>query len=159
MKQIDMFVDAEDRALFARVKSQGLQIVAERLPSKPLLSPSDVAVAIDRKVDTVYRWIDSGLFEYINLGSGEKKKKRYSIVRASFLAFMALVRELDWHKQWFAAIWPDVADSFPGTVFKMKFLKSGAVPLPPKLFVGAFFAAFFASRRMTGRRVRRRKAN
>ena len=85
MKQIDMFVDAEDRALFARVKSQGLQIVAERLPSKPLLSPSDVAVAIDRKVDTVYRW----LFEYINLGSGEKNKKRYSIVRASFLAFMA----------------------------------------------------------------------
>ena len=88
MKQIDMFVDAEDRALFARVKSQGLQIVTGRLPSKPLLSPSDVAVAIDRKVDTVYRWIDSGLFEY-NLGSGKKKKKRYSIVRASFLAFMA----------------------------------------------------------------------
>ena len=53
MKQIDMFVDAEDRALFARVKSQGLQIVAGRLPSKPLLSPSDVALAIDRKVDTV----------------------------------------------------------------------------------------------------------
>ena len=89
MRQIDMFVDAEDRALFSRVKSQGLQIVAERLPSKPLLSPSDVATAIDRKVDTVYRWIDSGLFEYINLGSGEKKKKRYSIVRASFLEFMA----------------------------------------------------------------------
>jgi len=89
MKQIDMFVDADDRALFARVKSMGLQIVAERLPSKPLLSPADIATAIDRKVDTVYRWIDSGLFEYINLGSGVKKKKRYSIVRASFLAFMA----------------------------------------------------------------------
>lgn len=89
MKQIDMFVDAEDRALFARVKSQGLQIVAGRLPSKPLLSPSDVALAIDRKVDTVYRWIDSGLFEYMNLGSGAEGKPRYSIVRASFLKFMA----------------------------------------------------------------------
>ena len=89
MKQIDMFVDAEDRALFARVKSQGLKILSERLPSKPFLSVSDVATAIDRKVDTVYRWIDSGLFEYLNLGSGVKKKKRYSIVRASFLDFMA----------------------------------------------------------------------
>ena len=89
MKQIDMFVDAEDRALFARVKSEGLQIVAGRLPSKPLLSPSDVALAIDRKVDKVYRWIDSGLFEYMNLGSGAEGKPRYSIVRASFLEFMA----------------------------------------------------------------------
>ena len=89
MKQIDMFVDAEDRALFARVKSQGLQIVAGRLPSKQILSPSDVALAIDRKVDTVYRWIDSGLFEYMNLGSGAEGKPRYSIVRASFLEFMA----------------------------------------------------------------------
>ena len=89
MRQIDMFVDADDRALFARVKSQGLQIVAGRLPSKPLLSPSDVALAIDRKVDTVYRWIDSGLFEYMNLGSGANGKPRYSIVRASFLEFMA----------------------------------------------------------------------
>ena len=89
MTQIDMFVDAEDRTLFARVKSQGLQIVAGRLPSKPLLSPSDVALAIDRKVDTVYRWIDSGLFEYMNLGSGAEGKPRYSIVRASFLEFMA----------------------------------------------------------------------
>ena len=89
MRQIDMFVDAEDRALFSRVKSQGLQIVAGRLPSKPLLSPSDVALAIDRKVDTVYRWIDSGLFEYMNLGSGAEGKPRYSIVRASFLEFMA----------------------------------------------------------------------
>ena len=89
MKQADMFVDAEDRALFSRVKSQGLQIVAERLPSKPFLSVSDVATAIDRKVDTVYRWIDSGLFEYMNLGSGAEGKPRYSIVRASFLEFMA----------------------------------------------------------------------
>ena len=86
MKQVDMFVDAEDRALFARVKSQGLQIVAERLPSKPLLSVSDVATAIDRKVDTVYRWIDSGLFEYINLGSGEKNKKRWSFSENRLIA-------------------------------------------------------------------------
>ena len=50
---------------------------------------SDVATAIDRKVDTVYRWIDSGLFEYMNLGSGAEGKPRYSIVRASFLEFMA----------------------------------------------------------------------
>jgi hypothetical protein len=89
MKQIDMFVDAEDRALFARVKSQGLQKLAEHLPSAEFITPADIATAINRKADTVYRWIDSGLFEVFNLGSGPKKKPSYSIVRASFLEFMA----------------------------------------------------------------------
>ena len=64
MQQVDMFVDAEDRRLFAGVKS--LEFVIARLPSSPMLSPVDIATALDTKADTVYRWIDAGLFEYID---------------------------------------------------------------------------------------------
>ena len=62
----------------------------------------------------------------------------------TLLAAMAIVRETDLHKMAFAGIWPDIAENFTGTVFKMKFLKASAIPLAPKLFVGAFFAVFFA---------------
>ena len=63
----------------------------------------------------------------------------------SLLGFMALVREQDWHKMLFAHIWPDVAESFPGTVFKMRFLRADMVPLMPKLFVLTVFVAFFVA--------------
>ena len=76
---------------------------------------------------------------------GSMRRKAFWCFVFSFLAFMALVRELDWHKQWFAMIWPEISETFPGTVFKMRFLKSGMIPLVPKLFVCAFFAAFFAA--------------
>ena len=86
MKQPDMFVDAEDRRLFSGVRS--LQFIISRLPSKPMLAPVDIATALDTKVDTVYRWIDSGYFEYMDIGSGEGGKRRYRIERISFLSFL-----------------------------------------------------------------------
>ena len=63
----------------------------------------------------------------------------------SVLGLIALVRETDLHKLAFARLWPEVADSFPGTVFKMRFLKADAVPLMPKLFVIMVFAIFFVA--------------
>lgn len=63
----------------------------------------------------------------------------------SLLGAMAIVRETDIHKILFAKIWPDVNESFTGTVFKMRFLTSGDVPFLPKLFVFLVFAAFFAA--------------
>ncbi|MBR3822777.1 MAG: helix-turn-helix domain-containing protein [Kiritimatiellae bacterium] len=85
-KQIDLFVDAEDRRLFSGVRS--LQFVISRLPSKTMLSPADIALALDTKVDTVYRWIESGKFEYIDIGSGDTGKPRWRIERVSFLSFL-----------------------------------------------------------------------
>ena len=63
----------------------------------------------------------------------------------SLLGIVAIVRETDIHKMLFANIWPDIANTFPGTVFKMRFLKAGDIPLMPKLFVFAFFIVFFAA--------------
>lgn len=63
----------------------------------------------------------------------------------SILGLIALVRETDLHKLAFARLWPEVADSFPGTVFKMRFLKADAVPLMPKLFVIMVFVIFFVA--------------
>ena len=63
----------------------------------------------------------------------------------SLLGVMAIVRETDLHKVLFAKIWPEVAMSFHGTVFKMKFLKASGIPLTPKLFVAVFFILFFVA--------------
>ena len=61
----------------------------------------------------------------------------------SALAVMAIVRETDIHKILFANIWPDIANTFSGTVYKMRFLKADGIPFLPKLFVFVFFAVFF----------------
>ena len=83
-----MFVDAEDRRLFAGVPS--LQFVIGRLPSSPWLTPTDIASALpgNPKTDVVYRWIDAGLFEYMDIGSGTTGKRRCMIERISFLSFL-----------------------------------------------------------------------
>lgn len=88
MKQIDMFVEAEDRRLFAGVPS--LRFFIDRLPSKAWLTPVDIATALpgNPKTATVYRWIDSGCFTYLDLGSGRTGKRRCVIERASFLSFI-----------------------------------------------------------------------
>ena len=86
MRQIDMFVEAEDRRLFEGIRS--VELVISRLPSAPMLKPVDIASALDTKVDTVYRWIDSGEFEYLDIGSGETGKPHYRIERTSFLTFL-----------------------------------------------------------------------
>ena len=85
-EQIDIFVDADDRRLFSGCKI--LQFFISRLPSKTMLSPTDIALALDTKVDTVYRWIESGKFEYIDIGSGATGKPRWRIERVSFLSFL-----------------------------------------------------------------------
>lgn len=63
----------------------------------------------------------------------------------SLLGVMAIVRETDLHKILFAKIWPAIANTFTGTVFKMKFLKADGIPFLPKLFVFLFFVVFFAA--------------
>ena len=63
----------------------------------------------------------------------------------SLLGVMAIVRETDVHKALFAKIWPEVASGFQGTVFKMRFIKAGDIPIMPKLFVVVFFVLFFVA--------------
>ena len=77
--------------------------------------------------------------------AGSLKRKVLFNTTFSLLGFMAIVRELDWHKIWFNSLWPDIAAGFKGTVFKMRFIKADAIPLMPKLFVIAFFVLFFAA--------------
>ena len=77
--------------------------------------------------------------------AGSLRRKAFWCSVFSLLGFMALVRELDWHKIWFAMLWPEVAATFRGTVFKMRFLTSGEIPIVPKLFVLFFFVLFFAA--------------
>jgi len=76
---------------------------------------------------------------------GTVKRKVLWNTDVSILAVMAIIRETDLHKMLFARIWPEIATSFTGTVFKMKFLKAAGIPVMPKLFVIAFFAVFFAA--------------
>ena len=52
------------------------------------LPAQHAAVALNIKADVVYRWIDSGLFEYVDLSSGPTGKPNYRIRRASFLEFL-----------------------------------------------------------------------
>ncbi len=85
-RQGDMFQDPETARVLGGIPS--LEIIASRLPSKPFVSPAEIASALDTKADTVYRWIDSGEFEYIDLGSGEHGKRRYRINLTSFLTFL-----------------------------------------------------------------------
>ena len=77
--------------------------------------------------------------------AGSFRRKAFWSFVFSVLGFMALVRELDWHKIWFYMLWPEVVATFRGTVFKMRFLTSGDVPFVPKLFVLIFFLLFFAA--------------
>ena len=77
--------------------------------------------------------------------AGSFRRKAFWSFVFSLLGFMALVRELDWHKIWFYMLWPEVMATFRGTVFKMRFLTSGEVPFAPKLFVFFFFVLFFAA--------------
>ena len=77
--------------------------------------------------------------------AGSVRRKAFWSFVFSVLGFMALVRELDWHKIWFYMLWPEVMATVRGTVFKMRFLTSGEVPFAPKLFVFFFFVLFFAA--------------
>ncbi len=86
LQQLDLFAQAEDERICSGVRT--LEIVAASLPSTPLVRVSDIAVALNIKADVVYRWIDSGQFEYVDLSSGPTGKPNYRIRRASFLEFL-----------------------------------------------------------------------
>lgn len=77
--------------------------------------------------------------------SGSERRQCAWAALWSLLGVMAIVRETDIHKKLFANIWPEVASTFKGTVFKMRFLTADGVPLLPKLFVLAVFLVFFAA--------------
>ena len=75
--------------------------------------------------------------------SGTDRRKCAWAFLWTALAVMAIVRETDLHKILFANIWPDIANTFPGTVYKMRFLRADSIPFLPKLFVLVFFIVFF----------------
>ena len=75
--------------------------------------------------------------------SGSNRRQCVWAFLWSALAVMAIVRETDVHKIFFANIWPDISNTFSGTVYKMRFLKADGIPFMPKLFVFMFFVVFF----------------
>lgn len=116
------------------------------------LSPADCELFFDNEGCSPFELMTLPLFALIipmawltcPVGGSLRRQCGWSALY-SILGFMALVREQDWHKNLFAQIWPDVAGSFKGTVFKMRFLTSGEMPILPKLFVLLFFIAFFVA--------------
>ena len=94
--QPDMFIDAEDRKVFAGVTE--LKPFLDNLPQNPYITPGDICLCFDLifsnngkkfSVSNVYRWIDSGAVTVLPVQSGEKgKKRRYMILRSSFLSFL-----------------------------------------------------------------------
>ena len=86
-----MFVEAQDREIFAGIAS--LEALAAKLPSAEIITPADVASAFSAvtkrnfKIDNVYRWIEAGCFEYLDVGTGTEKR-RYQINRRSFFEFL-----------------------------------------------------------------------
>lgn len=71
----------------AAKKRPELSPLLRALPQQPLLSVSDVAVALGVSVDLVYAWIDEGRVLRTNLGS--TKKPFYKIQRDSLVAFLS----------------------------------------------------------------------
>ncbi len=100
-KQIDMFVEAEDRKLFADLSEIGICMIqpfVDNLPSEPYITVSDIKLCFNNifsnsgkgfSESNVYRWLDAGLIHELPVQSGEKdEKKRHMIFRASFLSFI-----------------------------------------------------------------------
>lgn len=72
-----------------RRNAGGIAFIERRLPLNAMLTPQDIASALDTKADTVYRWIDEGRFGCVDVGSGAGGRRRWRIDRASFLEFLA----------------------------------------------------------------------
>ena len=83
--------------------------------------------------------------------TGSATRRRLLCTAVSCVAFMAIVKELDWHITALTACYPDVVASFKGTPFKMRFLtksvtggaNSVAIPLGAKALVVAYFGLLF----------------
>jgi len=89
--------------------------------------------------------------------AGSRRRRTLLCAAVSCVAFMAVVKELDWHLAVMQRLFPSIVgqdgnvfglvkpngDPLSGTPFKMRFLTNGAVPLTAKAFVLFYFGAFF----------------
>ena len=81
--------------------------------------------------------------------TGSRTRRTILCAAVSCVAFMAVVKQLDWHLWAITKLYPDVVDSFKGTPFKMRFLtrsvtKTGLpIPLGAKTLALAYFSLFF----------------
>jgi len=62
-----------------------MAMLSQRLP-RTWVRPSDVAVAVDCSVATVYEWIEAGLIVAVDYGSAERPA--WKVYGPSVLAFM-----------------------------------------------------------------------
>ena len=81
--------------------------------------------------------------------TGSRARRTLLCAAVSCVAFMAVVKQLDWHLWAMNALYPDVTASFKGTPFKMRFLTRTAtssglpIPLGAKALALAYFSLFF----------------
>ncbi len=89
--------------------------------------------------------------------TGSRRRRILLCTAVSCVAFMAVVKELDWHLWAMQRLFPSIVgpdgnvqglfkpngDPLSGTPFKMRFLTNGAVPLTAKACVLFYFGAFF----------------
>ena len=81
--------------------------------------------------------------------TGSRTRRTILCAAVSCVAFMAVVKQLDWHLWAMKALYPDVVTSFKGTPFKMRFLTRAAtssglpIPLGAKALAIAYFSLFF----------------
>ena len=81
--------------------------------------------------------------------TGSRTRRTILCLAVSCVAFMAVVKELDWHVWAINKLYPDVVASFKGTPFKMRFLTRTAtanglpIPLGAKVLALAYFSLFF----------------
>lgn len=89
--------------------------------------------------------------------TGSRRRRALLCAAVSCVAFMAIVKELDWHLIAMERLFPSIVgpdgnvhglvkpngDPLSGTPFKMRFLTNRAVPFTAKLCVLFYFGAFF----------------
>ena len=83
-QQRDFIIEGEDTIIIGN--DAALQALVDRLPARPLLTVSDIAIALDVSGSLVYAWIDSGQFRILNAHGGDKAF--YKIFRESFITFL-----------------------------------------------------------------------
>lgn len=91
---------------------------------------------------------------------GSPQRRTILCTMVSVVAIMAIVKEMDLHLMALHALYPDLVsdrgyllpglykpngDALLGTPFKMRVLTNAAVPMGMKLFILAFFIAFFGT--------------
>lgn len=89
--------------------------------------------------------------------TGSRQRRILLCAAVSCVAFMAVVKELDWHLWVMERLFPQVVDEkgsvyglfkpngdpLSGTPFKMRFLTNGSAPFAAKVCVLIYFGAFF----------------